>query len=115
MTGLHSLSLGSLGQVSVVFLTSLHVFSPGVRQDLRVQNLNVLVKTLSLLLELFLLGLLLGLSQLALLDGTVRDQVLTLKLRHDFVVRLLLGQQDGACVVLCVHRALETIDKTQQG
>ena len=78
--GLHSFSLSPLCQIAVITLSCLHILLPGVRQDLVVQNLNVLVQALSLFLELFLLALFLGLSELALLDGAIRDQVFTFEL-----------------------------------
>ena len=59
LSGLHGLGLSPLGEVAVVALASLHILLPSVRQDRVVQDLNVLVETLTLLLELLLLGFLL--------------------------------------------------------
>ena len=109
LTSLHCLSLSPLGQVTIVTLTRLHVLRPSVSQNLVVENLNVFVKTVSLLLKLLLLSFLLGKSELALLDGAIRHKVFTLEFGHDLVVRLFLSKKNGTRMVLGVHSALQTI------
>ena len=67
------------------------------------------MKALTDLFHLLLSGLLLGLSELTLLDGTVRDCVVSLETGVELGLSLLVGCENGALVVLSVHGALQTI------
>lgn len=68
---------------------------------------DVFVKQISLLPHRPLLLVLLRLGQLALLNSTVRDGVITLQLREHLSKNLLLGLKDLARMVLSVHSALQ--------
>ena len=108
MPGLHRHSNRLLGQVAVVKLASLHVFSPAVREDLVVENINVFVKPVTDFFHLIDDLLLLGRCQLALTNVSVADQVVVVQSVVLVSVRLLLRIENRASVRLGVHLALQT-------
>ena len=108
LASLHGLLLGVLGQVAIVQLALLLGKLPGVLEKLSVENLNVLVEAITISLHLLLGGLLLGLCKLSLLDGTIRNGVVSLQLGEELGLSLLICDQDGTLVVLRVHSALQS-------
>ena len=108
LSSLHLLCNRLLGQVTIVKLASLLVLFPAVVENVLVQNIDILVESVTILLHLIDNLLLLGGSQLALTDVTIRHQVIIVQLVVDASGSLLLFVHDRSSVILAVHLALQT-------
>ena len=104
---------GLLSQVAVMQLARLLVLLPAVCKYLVVENVDVLMKSVTNLFHFIDNLLFLGGCQLVLSNVSVADQVVIVQSVVSVSVGLLLGNQDSSRMLLSVHLALQTRDKKE--